>query len=67
MGGLLAAGTDVLMQLPSSDLLPLQLCRELVSLSVCGEAITDLEFVSDRTAFASNTELLKPFVAITPE
>ena len=44
---LIATETEWLMPLPSSELGPLLLCRELRSISVTGPQITDLEFLTD--------------------
>ena len=49
------ADTQIIMQLPSSELSPLQLCRELVSLSVCGAGITDLDFIANLPKLAELT------------
>ena len=43
---LFADDTEWIMPLPSTALLPLQLCQELQSLTVSGAQITDLEFVT---------------------
>ena len=43
---LFAGDTEYIMPLPSTALLPLQLCQELQSLTVSGAQITDLEFVT---------------------
>lgn len=44
---LFARATERIMTLPSSALTPLQLCRELVHISVTGPEITDLAFLAN--------------------
>ena len=44
--GLFALATTVIPQLPSAELAPLQLCRELQSISFFGHQITDLKFLA---------------------
>jgi Leucine-rich repeat (LRR) protein len=49
---LFATDTEYIMPLPSAALRPLQLCQRLEVLSVCGPAITDLDFVANLPALA---------------
>ena len=46
-GPLFSTDTEHIMSLPSSALTPLQLCRDLVILSVTGPEITDLDFLAN--------------------
>jgi hypothetical protein len=49
---LFATDTEYIMPLPSAALRPLQLCQQLEILSVCGPAITDLDFVANLPVLA---------------